>query len=323
MEHPTKKTAIIILNYNNPDATIACVESVERFNTAPVRYIIVDNGSNLSGCIEKIDSFLSCRFGDSYQLVKDGTDLGNMNPYMTLLVSDVNDGYACGNNKGLRLIEKDGEIDRVLILNNDILFTEDIIPELIRSQESLDDCAIISPLLLKKNGRDIDLNCARKDTTVGQWTKNNFLTPYHWLLHKSVNEIWKENLLLYSMPQPYPDLIPIELPSGSCMLIKKNLFKKIGYFDPKTFLYYEENILYRKIEQIGKRNYIDTRQRCIHLGSSTISRSPSKFISRIARKSCEYYVKEYTKPSFIAYWLYRLSLSWVSLNESMKNIIKR
>ena len=47
MEHPTKKTAIIILNYNNPDATIACVESVERFNTAPVRYIIVDNGSNL------------------------------------------------------------------------------------------------------------------------------------------------------------------------------------------------------------------------------------------------------------------------------------
>lgn len=36
---------IVILNYNNASATIACVESIIRYNTYPVKIIIVDNGS--------------------------------------------------------------------------------------------------------------------------------------------------------------------------------------------------------------------------------------------------------------------------------------
>lgn len=44
------KTAIIILNYNNYEDTINCIESIEKYNTADIKYVIVDNNSNREGC---------------------------------------------------------------------------------------------------------------------------------------------------------------------------------------------------------------------------------------------------------------------------------
>ena len=37
-------TGIVILNFNNAAATIDCIRSIEKFNTAPVKYYVVDNG---------------------------------------------------------------------------------------------------------------------------------------------------------------------------------------------------------------------------------------------------------------------------------------
>ena len=40
----------------------------------------------------------------------------------------------------------------------------------------------------------------------------------------------------------------IELPSGSCMMFNAEALRIIGGFDPNTFLYYEEDILYKKLK---------------------------------------------------------------------------
>ena len=71
-------------------------------------------------------------------------------PYISLLLSSENDGYARGNNKGLKLAETDPEVTDVLILNNDILFVQDIIPSLLDYYYKLPDAGIVSPLLCKK-----------------------------------------------------------------------------------------------------------------------------------------------------------------------------
>ena len=36
---------IVILNYNNAGYTLNCIESILRFNTAPIRIVVVDNAS--------------------------------------------------------------------------------------------------------------------------------------------------------------------------------------------------------------------------------------------------------------------------------------
>ena len=123
-----KKTALIILNYNNVEDTINCIRSVLKYNTAPIKFIVVDNGSSRVRTVQKLDSFMSDTFGIGYTRVQENTPITW--PYLnqaTLLVSKHNDGYACGNNKGLKLADQDPEIDHVMILNNDILFIEDIV----------------------------------------------------------------------------------------------------------------------------------------------------------------------------------------------------
>ena len=52
-------TALIILNYNNYEDTINCIKSVEQYNTAPIKYVIVDNGSTRHECIAKLSGFLA------------------------------------------------------------------------------------------------------------------------------------------------------------------------------------------------------------------------------------------------------------------------
>ncbi len=301
------KTAIIILNYNNWEDTINCIRSVEKFNTASIKYIVVDNGSTRKNAIENLDSFFRLSFSQNYELVKEeSTNKHSPLKYLTFFVSMTNDGYAQGNNKGLKLAYEDDEIDKVMILNNDILFIQDIIPKLVRTMEQLADCAIISPILYKKEMKDFDYNCARIDTDVKRLIKENFL--HYWYQFNSTKyRTRNDQTLLLKQYSNLPSILPIELPSGSCMLIKKNIFKQIGSFDPHTFLYYEENILFKKIEKIGLRNYMCTRLKCIHLGASSTSSSDSFFIRKCCIKSMRYYVRMYSGCSRTIYFLFYLS----------------
>ena len=222
---------------------------------------------------------------------------------MSFVVSDKNDGYACGNNIGLQFAYNDKEIDKILILNNDVLFVEDIIPGLIDDLNSIKDCGIISPILYKKNLEGVDYNCARKEFSVSHYIASRLLrilykiklfhssSPYL-LKGKDITEIQKKNH------------IKIDLPSGSCMLIDKHLFKQIDGFDSHTFLYFEENILYKKIKNIGKQNYLSTQYKCIHLGASSTKKEPSYFIIKTWLESEAYYMKKYSGANLIQYILY-------------------
>lgn len=245
MVHNDKIASLIILNYNNWEDTINCIESVEKYNTSPIKYIVVDNGSTRVGTVDELNEYFQRKFSDEYCRINEKCKQKETLPKLTFLVSKTNDGYAQGNNKGWDLAFADDETDYVMILNNDVLFVEDIIPSLI-IQLSTKNCAIISPVLYKKDMKSIDYNCARRNHTVWEiiftnlfWYKNIFGCQ---------SKFQKRRYLLKNNPslmkQPF---IEIELPSGSCMLAKKKMMQEIGGVDPNTFLYFEENILYKKI----------------------------------------------------------------------------
>ena len=152
-------TGIIILNYNGSSDTIKCVGSIIEHNTAPVKLIIIDNGSTKAGEAETLDSYLAETFGDQYRKVDEGAPAHTLTP-VTFLASKTNSGYAGGNNKGLRLAFADDEITDIIILNNDILFTSDIIPTLYEVREQAVKPAILTPLLIDRRG-NWEQNCAR------------------------------------------------------------------------------------------------------------------------------------------------------------------
>lgn len=314
-----KKTGIIILNYNNSSDTINCIKSVEKYNTAAIKYIVVDNGSSKTNTIEELDSFLRHNFKENYEFIKDEQQPDSL-PYMTLLQSSTNDGYAQGNNKGLQLVYKDSEIDKILILNSDILFIEDILPGLIKDLETLPQAGIVSPLLYKKNFKDIDYNCCRKAASL----QEIFIT-YMFLyidLFGIISRQRRKRNLLYKKRLPLKNpVINIELPSGSCMLLYKDLFRQLGSFDSHTFLYYEEDILYRKIKINGLKNYLDTSLRCIHLGATTTKKTPSQFIVRCGYESMMYYLKTYTNVSRLYLLAVKFFYFFLNLKIRVKSLI--
>lgn len=305
-----KKVAIIILQYGNAIATIECIESVQSFNTYPVKYIVVDNASPSADSVEELTHFMSERFSGDFIEVSDRIKMDTPLPYATLVRSLSNDGYARGNNKGLRLAFDDEEIDSILILNNDTLFVEDIIPKLVEDLETINDCAFITPILYKKGLAGFDVNCARYKAKFTDILLNNLL------IFRYAKRVQRPRLI------PDNGIIKVELISGSCMMCRKDLFRSVGGFDPGTFLYYEEDILFEKIEGLGLCNYLDTGLKCIHLGASTTKKSSSLRIVKIGLNSQYYFIKKYHKYKFIKLPLLKLSHWWVVSMLSFKNIFK-
>ena len=75
-------TAIVILNYNTASDTIGCINSIEAHNTAPVKYIVVDNGSSDEKEIKLLDDFF-IQSQKSYSFLTDKDTPSTSLPYFT------------------------------------------------------------------------------------------------------------------------------------------------------------------------------------------------------------------------------------------------
>ena len=319
--------AVVILNYNNADDTIGCIKSVEKFNTYRIKFVIVDNGSTDDSVI-RIKNYISGREDNIiYEFYKAGEKLNEPAPYISFIESSVNGGYAIGNNIALEFIETDTEVTKILILNNDVLFVDDIIPGLCCFLDNHPDAAIVSPALLRRDGIEIDYNCARKNCSTAElFAIYTFqIGPFWKIIGSMAEKRW--------MIKNNPDLLneeffEIELPSGSCMLINKEDFRQIGYFDPSTFLYYEENILFKKISRISKKNYIIPFLKCIHLGGSTTKKTRFTEFQQIQINSSAYiYARCYSGMNRICLGalsiLYKLCFLRIRFIHFIKRIIRR
>lgn len=319
-----RMTALIILNYNNSFDTRNCIESILRHNTAPVKFVVVDNASRPDERVS-LKMVVSSLFPQGYATfdASNAPTAGCRLPECTLVLNNENAGYACGNNAGLKFTKYDDEIDKIMVLNNDILFVEDIIPPLSSLLATLPHCGIISPVLYRKDMKGYDYNCARKNVTVSNIIKENFLFYYYQYRKMGYTDIFPDMFLLKNHPHRQ-GVIEVELPSGSCMLVLKSVFEKIGYFDPNTFLYHEENILYKKLSALGYKNYVSLDWGCIHLGaSSTKKTNVGVWLMRMAKDSERYYVERYSGASLPVRMLYLLSLKFFYLSLSLQKFLKK
>lgn len=294
-------TGIVILNYNNAGYTVDCLESIGEHNTAPVRIVVVDNAST-DGSVAALSGWLEQHPG-----------------IFTLLEAPSNGGYARGNNVGLEYFDNDGDIDKVMILNNDVLFTGDIIPVLSDFIDGHPESGLVSPLLRCRDGQTPDSSCARRDCTIREivWTYLLYFTNICGILSRFSD---RRKMLVTNPELLSRTQVEIELPSGSCMMIRKELFREIGWFDPNTFLYYEENILYRKLLKAGKTNYMLPGISCIHLGGVTTNKIPhtAKYM-KSSKASGYYYATHYRNLNVFQKFALRMAYCWYNC---LVNLVK-
>lgn len=112
----------VVLNWNNADDTLQCLESLSKSHYANHRILVVDNGS-VDGSAGRIRSEF---------------------PSVELVELNSNRGYAEGNNAGIELAIK-RDADYVLILNNDTIIAPNLVEELVRFAEAEPTAGIIGP----------------------------------------------------------------------------------------------------------------------------------------------------------------------------------
>jgi len=290
------ETGIVILNYNNYWDTIKCIESIfKHCQTNSFQIVIIDNCSN-NDSVSQIESFFKHN-NTSLQVVENNQLLESFSLF-TLIKNKYNTGYAWGNNIGIRfLIQRN--IDFILILNNDILLTNSITDQLKHYLNNHPQIGIISPLI-KKNDNTIDYNCCRRSPS----NKILLFDSLDFLLGK-IRVFKNESNTKYSLMNN-PDLLDQELVicdiiSGSCIMARSDTWKKLGGFDENTFLYFEENILFEKLNKLNLKTAILTTISVIHVGAQSTIQIKNTHLLRIALNSLKYYLKVYRKTNFLIY----------------------
>jgi len=246
--------SVIIVNYNTKEITLACLTSLYQF-TSGIDYevIVVDNASSDSSA-EMLSKFESEH--KNFKLIR----------------SSANIGFGPANNLGAK--EAKGEY--LLFLNSDTLLIENCLP----------DC-----LAAIKNKKAVALSCylLNRDLTIqpsgGFFPTLDRLLIWQFFLddlplvgdkfksiHPHAPGFFFLNRLIgrQSLPrkQARVELRPDWI-TGAFMLVPQRIFKEVGGFDDKIFMYTEEMELCYRLKKSGGDIILDPKSAIVHIGGAS------------------------------------------------------
>lgn len=215
------RVAIVVLNYNGLANTLECLKSLRKLEPGhhQIELIVVDNAST-DGSAQAF-----CELQDIY-----------------LLTNQKNLGYTGGNNAGIKYALKRGA-NYLLILNNDTLVDKFLIKNLLAAAIDGD---IICPKIYFAPGFEFHKGRYKKEESGkviwyagGKIDWDNIIG-----IHLGVDQVDKGQ---------FNRRHQIDLATGACMMVKSEVFEKIGLFDEKYFLYLEDMDFCTRAKAAGAR----------------------------------------------------------------------
>ena len=274
----------VVLNYIDYEMTSRAVQNIKKCVTGYQDYgiLIVDN----------------CSPNGSYEILKERfVDIDNV----FVIKNEKNEGYAKGNNFGVKYIERRfRNCKYIAIMNPDVIFFERTnLGKIVDKLNSDPQLASISPLHLL-NGK-LDPRAIAWKTQRG--FDDIFLTFA--ITNRMFHRTQYRDFEIEPNKLSYVEVLP-----GSFFIIKMEPFKQIRYFDENTFLYCEERILAKKLMNAGYKQAIDFESFFIHNHDERNRSNISYKIrhSKYLLLSRAYYNLTYNKPfgPFVAVLLYIL-----------------
>lgn len=258
-------TAAVVLNHNDNANTLRLLNIFENCDAVD-RVVVVDNsGEN----------------GLKELCYKKAT-----------LLTAPNTGYAAGNNIGLKLIEQEGGSQFIIISNPDVFVEESAIAACVDFLRKHEDYAVAAPRMCSADGTPHHL---------AAWHERTFLCDLAYssgILSRTVG------MCRECYPESYfePEVSDVDCVAGSFFVIRSSAFRKAGYFDEYTFLYYEEDILGFKLKRLGLKSAILNGYRFLHCEGASVNRSMNylrKYL--IMQRSRLYFHRKYKKTGLPKY----------------------
>lgn len=281
--------SIITINYNTKDLIVQCINSIPMGlgNTDILSYeiIVVDNAST-DGSVEMIRN--------TFTTVK-------------IIQNSVNKGYAYAVNRGIEAAS--GEY--LLILNSDIMFTNNCLLPLINYIKENPRTGIVGPQLIYPNG--ILQRSYGSIPSLSQAFLDVFFIRFIWVQIKNLlKKRLGYNFDLNSKSVSYID--------GASMLIRREVVQEIGYFDERFFFYAEDaDFCFRAHKKKWDIMFIPQSQIIHRRGASSVKREQILFSIQLVKANLQFIEKHYNK---INLWIYKFLTCFHFFVRFIKNWIQ-
>ena len=259
---------IVIVNWNAGELLNNCVNSIiTNSNRNHVsRVIIIDNHST--------DTSIE-------NLVKDEK--------IVIIQNNDNLGFAKACNQGFKM----STAPYVLLLNPDTQLFDSTLDDCLKFMSTRTDVDILGCQLLEDNG-EVAKSCARFPTALRMCYDSiglskiapGFFTPATLMVDWDHGEDRFVNQVM-----------------GAFMFMRLTIFDKIGYFDERFFVYYEELDFSNRLAEVGGNSYYCTKIRTVHSGRGTTKNVKGFSLFLNLRSKLQYAKKHFSYRSYAVVWL--------------------
>ena len=211
-----------IVTFNNKDKIEATVRSVlDQTKSVDLSLFVVDNCSTdgTADCVER--AF----------------------PGVNVIRLKRNAGFGAGHNAVLPFLDSDYHV----VINPDIILESDVIGELSAYAEEHENVGLLSPRIVFPDGTEQLLG--KKNPTI------RYLGGHRMSKGTEPTPLMREYCML-DMPENEP--FEITNATGCFMFFRTSVFKQLGGFDERFFMYLEDCDIARRAAEISKVLYIPT-----------------------------------------------------------------
>ncbi len=265
--------SIILINWNSYEFCIECIKSI-RSTTYGVDYeiIVVDNASSDD----------SCEF------------LISAAPFIKFIRSQENLGFAKGNNLGAA----NASAPTLLFLNPDTLVLGDAINRMLARLNASDDIGAVGCRLLNSDST-LQMSCVQRLPSI-----SSQLLSIDWCKHRWPKlPLWGMQALFTEDPS---GTYEVEMVSGACLMVKRDVFESVDQFSREYFMYAEEADLCQKIRRAGRKICHVPDAHIVHFGGQSTQKRGASFADVAMRQSVFMFLVKWKGHAYA--WSYRLAL---------------
>lgn len=267
--------AIIILNYNNFLLTENLINNLKEHRISS-EIVVVDNNSP----------------NESYQYL---LDKYGIEENIHVIKTNSNIGYSGGNNYGINYIcNKIESIRYIAIMNPDVeIITDSIFDNLVSALKNDNKLVAVTALTLLNDVFEFpNSSCYKYCNSFKLIFQNVFL--FKNLIRDRYSELKCRNNIAY-----------VHKVQGCFFVIKKDEFYKLGLFDDSVFLYFEEEILAKKIKDSNLKSGVLVSELIKHNHKQKDDEykdlKKRKFHNEAMLASKKYYMLNYMKTNYFVW----------------------
>lgn len=261
---PPPALSVLIVSYNTREMTLECLRVLAR-ELPPglaAEILLVDNASS-DGSVAAVRAAF---------------------PAVRLLVSDRNAGFGAANN--LALAQAKGRY--LLLLNTDAFPRPGAVRVLVDLLERRADVGVVGPRLLYADG-SLQQSCFRFTTPLYAWLENLGATK---LFRR--HPAWDDYRGWDHASEREVDFV-----IGACLLLRREVYERVGGFDERFFMYQEEADWQKRIRQAGWRVVFTPAAEVVHLAGASGRAEPVRVSGHFFESLDKYMLKHHGAPGFL------------------------